>query len=131
MSIVIISGVFLLKTAHAEQVLVPVSDPDQFIIQLPNVDRETLIGKIELLRGQLIQRRQALEQVVAENKLDSSDVVITVLMPGGLLYAGYKKVRYEQAVDELAHVSAGIEEFSSDLLAMQSISTPVVVAQAP
>jgi hypothetical protein len=131
MSLVIVSSAFLLKTAHAEQALAPVNYPDQFIIQLPDVDRDTLIERVEILRGQLIQRRQALELMVAEKKLDSSDVIITVLMPGGLLYAGYKKVRYQQAVDELAHVNADIEEFSSDLLAMQYSSTPVFVAQVP
>jgi hypothetical protein len=48
-------------------------------------------------------------------------------MPGGLLYAGYKKIRYEQAKNELARVSANIEEFSGDLLALQPKSAPVVV----
>jgi hypothetical protein len=52
-------------------------------------------------------------------------------MPGGLLYAGYKKARYEQAKHELDRVSADIEEFSGDLLAMQSRSTPVMVALQP
>jgi hypothetical protein len=55
-----------------------------------------------------------------------------VLMPGGLLYAGYREVRYEQAKNELADVSADIEEFSSDLLALQPM--PVVqmaVVQLP
>ena len=42
-----------------------------------------------------------------------------------------KKVRYEQAKDELARVSADIEEFSSDLLAVQSWSAPVLVALQP
>jgi hypothetical protein len=129
MSIAIFCSAFMLKTAHPAQALVPVNAPDQFIIQLPDVDRETLIEQVEMLRGRLIQRKQALVQIVADEKLDRSDAIITVLMPGGLLYAGYKKVRYEQAVNELAHVSADIEEFSSDLLALQSRSAPVVVAQ--
>ena len=52
-------------------------------------------------------------------------------MPGGLLYIGYKKIRYEQAREELARVSAEIEEYSDDLVAMQAMSTKVVVAQLP
>ena len=53
-------------------------------------------------------------------------------MPGGLLYAGYKKVRYEQAKNELARVSADIEEFSGDILAMQPRSASVaIVARQP
>jgi hypothetical protein len=130
-SIVILCSAFMLKTAHAEQALVPANDQDRFIVQLPNVDREALIAQVEMLRSQLIQRKQVLLDIVAEKKLDSGDALIMILMPGGLLYAGYKKVRYEQAVNELSHVSADIEEFSGDLLAMQSTSVPVAVAQLP
>lgn len=119
----------MLKTAYAEQALVPEDKPDQFIIQLPDVDRETLIEQVEILRAQMIQRKQALEQIVADKKLDSSDAIITVFMPGGLLYAGYKKVRYEQAKNELANVSANIEEFSNDILAMQPMPMQMAIVQ--
>ena len=130
-TIALFCSAFMQKAVHAEQILVPVNDPDQFIIQLPDVDRETLIEQVEMLRSQLIQRKQALVQSVADKKLDSSDAIITVLMPGGLLYAGYKKVRYEQAVNELAQVSADIEEFSRDLLAMQPMPMKMAIAQLP
>jgi len=118
---------FMLQTAHAEQALVPVAAPDQFIIQLPDIDREALIKQVGALRSQLIQRKQALIQNVADKKLNGNDAFITVIMPGGLLYAGYKKIRYEQAKNELARVSADIEEFSGDLLAIRYRSEPVVV----
>ena len=79
-----------------------------------------------------VQRKQVLVQSVADKKLNSNDAIITVIMPGGLLYAGYKKVRYEQAKNELARVSADIEEFSGDILAMQPRSASVaIVARQP
>jgi pyruvate/oxaloacetate carboxyltransferase len=131
MTIAIICSVFMLKTAHAEQAPGTASSPDHFIIQLPVVDREMLVEQVEKLRSQLIQRKQVLEQIVADNKLDSSDAIITVFMPGGLLYAGYKKVRFEQAKNELDNISADIEEFSSDLLAMQPMPMQMAVAQLP
>ena len=125
--IAIFCAAFMLQTAHAEQALVPVAASDQFIIQLPDIDREALVEQVGALRSQLIQRKQALVQSVADKKLNSNDAIITVIMPGGLLYAGYKKIRYEQAKNELARVSADIEEFSGDLLAIQSKAAPVVV----
>ncbi len=105
----------------------PVAAPDQFIIQLADIDREALIEQVGVLRSQLIQRKQALIQNVADKKLNGNDAFITVIMPGGLLYAAYKKIRYEQAKNELARISADIEEFSGDLLAIKSRSAPVVV----
>ena len=128
-SIAIFLTAFMLQTAHAEQALLTAMD--QLTIQLPDVDRTALIEKIRTLRSQLIQRKQALVQSVADKKPDSGDAFITVIMPGGLLYAGYKKARYEQAKNELASISADIEEFSGDLLAMQSGSAPVIVARLP
>ena len=125
--IAIFCTAFMPQAAHAEQALVPVAATDQFIIQLPDIDREALVEQVGALRSQLIQRKQVLVQSVEDKKLNSNDAIITVIMPGGLLYAGYKKIRYEQAKNELARVSADIEEFSGDLLAIQSKAAPVVV----
>ena len=120
-----------MQTAHAEQAPVPVTATDQLAIQLPDIDRVALIEQVRTLRSQLIQHKQALVQIVADKKLDSSDAIITAILPGGLLYAGYKKARLEQAKNELARVSADIEEYTGDLLAMQSMSAAVVIAQLP
>ena len=131
---ILIAGIgtaFMLQAAHAEQAPVFTGSQGQFIIQLPDVDREALAEQVRLLRSQLILRKQALVQSVADNQLDGGDALITIIMPGGLLYAGYKKARYEHAKLELERVSADIEEFSSDLLAVQSRSAPVVVAMQP
>lgn len=119
----------MLQTAHAEQPLVLITTPDQFVIQLPGVDREALIERVRTLRSQLIQRKQALVKVIADKKMDSSDTVIASIMPGGLIYAAYKKTSYEQSRNELAGINADIEECSDDLLAMQAGATPVFVAR--
>lgn len=131
MSITLSCVAIMLQTAHAEQRHEPVTTPGQFIIQLPDVDRETLVEQVRVLRSQLIERKQALLQIVADRKLNSNDAIITAILPGGLLYASYKKVRYEQAKNELDRVGADIEAFSGDLLAMQSGLAPVVVALQP
>ena len=130
-SIVLFLAVFALQTAHAEQVPTPSTAADMFVVQLPEVDREALIEQLRVLRSQLIERKQALILNVADKKLDGKDAVITAIMPGGLLYAGYKKVRYEQAKNELDRVSIDIEEYSGDLVAMQSRAAPVAVAWLP
>ena len=121
----LLGAVFMMQTAHAGQA------PDLRGFDLPDVDREDLIESIETLRSQLIQHRNELVRHVADSKFDGSDALITAILPGGLLYAGYKKARHEQASDELARVRADIEALSIDLLAMQSLSAPVFVAQLP
>lgn len=129
MSIAFFCTALMLQTAHAEQTLLQVTAPNQFVIQLPHVDRETLMERVMTLRSQLIERKQALIKLIADNKLDSSDALIMTIMPGGLLYAGYKKATSAQAKHELASISADIEEFSTDILAMQTGASPVFVAR--
>ena len=130
-SILLLLAVFALQTAHADQVLIPANSANLLVVQFPDVDREELMEQLRALRSQLIQRKQALIQYVEDKKLDGKDAVITAIMPGGLLYAGYKKVRYEQAKNELDSVSTDIDEYSSDLVAMQSSAAPVAVAWLP
>ncbi len=128
-SLAIFCTAFMLRSAHAEQTLPAVAAPNPFIIQLPIVDRKALAEQISVLRSQLIQRKQALVQIITDNELDSSDALIMTIMPGGLIYAGYKKATCEQAKNELANVSDDIEEFSGDLLAMQTGVTSAVIAR--
>jgi hypothetical protein len=85
--------------------------------------------RVMTLRSQLIERKQALIKLIADNTLDSSDAFIMTIMPGGLLYAGYKKASSAQAKSELASISADIEDFSTDILAMQTGAAPVFVAR--
>ena len=129
MSAVIFCAAFMLQAAHAGEVLAPVAATGQLAMQLPDVDHEALIELLGTLRSQLIQRKQELIESVADKKLDGGDAFITAILPGGLLYAGYKKARYEQAKEELARVNADIKELAGDLQAMQSMSPALAVAQ--
>jgi len=128
-SIAIFCTAFMLQTARAEQAPVTVDALDQLVIQLPEIDREALIEQVSTLRSLLIQHKQKLMQIVADKKLDGGDAFITAIMPGGLLYASYKKARYEQAKNELARINADIEEFSGDLLVLQFSIVPVAMAE--
>jgi hypothetical protein len=65
---------------------------------------------------------------VDEKQLDSGDALLTVLMPGGLLYAGYKKAAYERARNDLAEVSDDITEYSRDLSALAEKAASVTLA---
>jgi hypothetical protein len=129
--IAIISSVFRLSPAFAEEPPVSVAAPAKLAIQLPQVDREALVEMLGDLRTQLILRKQALLQQVADSQLDGGDALITAIMPGGLLYAGYKKARYENTKSELDRVSEDIEEYSDDILALQSAPVPMAMARLP
>jgi hypothetical protein len=121
--------VFMQQTAFAENAPVPAVATGLLGFQLPDVDPEALAEKVDMLRTQLIERKEVLTRSLEDEKLDSGDALIAAIMPGGLLYAGYKGLRYERAKDELARLNAEIDEFGNDLLAVQAMSAPAAVAQ--
>ncbi|MDX1698336.1 MAG: hypothetical protein R3308_08610 [Thiohalobacterales bacterium] len=121
----------MLQTAHAGDGLATMTMPGQFTVQLPAIDRAALADDITALRSRLIHRKQDLGKEVAERKMDGSDAVITAIMPGGLLYAGYKKMRYERTRGELEQVAADIEDLTGDIEAIRAGMAPAVVAQRP
>jgi hypothetical protein len=130
-SIVLLCTAFVLPTARAEQPQVTASTPGLLGVQLPGVDREELVDLIRSLRSQLILRKQVLVQIVEDSSLGGSNAILAAIMPGGLLYAGFQKARHENAKDELLRVNTAIEEYSSDILAMQPETTSVAIARLP
>jgi hypothetical protein len=105
--------------------------PNLDAFDLPDVDRTELTEDIDTLRSRLIARKQELLREVAARKPDGEDALISIILPGGLLYAAYTQARYSEAQHELDRVSAEIRELSADLVALQADTTPVFIAQLP
>jgi hypothetical protein len=103
--------------------------PRGFITRLQTVDTATLTEQVQVLRSQLIARKQQLVEEVDEKRLDSGDALLTIIMPGGLLYAGYRKAALERARNDLAEVSEDITEYSRDLSALADKTTVTVALQ--
>ena len=52
--------------------------------------------------------------------MDAKDVLITAILPGGLVYAAIRKANIEEARDELSEIVDDMRELSQDLVVMQS-----------
>lgn len=104
-----------------------------FIFDIQKVDPQLLAQQVTKMRAAFIRRQHELTQLVESKKLGAGDAFITIIMPGGLLYAGYRKQELEQAKSALLAVSAEIKELSTDLLAFheQDQAHPLLLAQLP
>jgi hypothetical protein len=109
--------------------LAPAANDGNFYIDLPAVNSNQLIALIRDYRASLTQREQEITRYLEENRLDTKDILITVILPGGLLYAAVRKGKLEQAKVELAEMSEDLDELSRDLLAMQAVAGELTVAQ--
>lgn len=96
-------------------VMAAYTDTDGFVVEVPAIDPQLLAEQLEDLRAELLLRRAELVTEVNDLKLDGTDAIITVLLPGGLIYAGYRKHEYEMARHDLVEVNAELDELARDL----------------
>lgn len=113
------------ESAHNQLTWVEAIDRNGFLAQVPTIDSEQLVERIEALREELIQHQQQLTKTVEETRLDAGDAVITAIMPGGLLYAGYRKRSHTLAKNRLASVDEEINTLTHDLAASRGLASTV------
>jgi len=111
------------------RILAPVANAAGFYVTLPVVDSNQLIERISAQRASLAQREQEVRRYLEDHQLDARDMLITIIMPGGLLYAAARKGNLEQAQAELTEISAVLDELSRDLVAMQAVAGDLSMAQ--
>ncbi len=107
----------------------PAANAAGFYVVLPAVDTEQLIDRISAHRASLTQREQQIRDYLEDHQLGAEDVLITVIMPGGLLYAAVRKANLQQAQAELDQINAAMDELSRDLVAMQALAGDLTVAR--
>lgn len=100
-----------------------------FYIDLPAVTPDQLIERIRACRASLTHREEEIARYLDEHRLNAKDTLITVIVPGGLIYAAIRTGDLEQAKTELAEVSEDREALARDLLAMQAIAGDLTVAR--
>ena len=107
----------------------PAANDAGFYVALPAVDSSELIELVSAYQASLTHRQQEIRRYLEDNQLDGKDMLIAVIMPGGLLYAAVRKGNLEQAQAELARLAADMDELSRDLVVMQAVAGELTVAQ--
>lgn len=98
-----------------------------FYTVLPSVNSEHLAELLKLYRASLEQREEEVSRYLDENQMDAADVLITVIMPGGLIYAAAKKADLEEARSELTEITDNMSELSRDLMLLQAQTSKLVM----
>ena len=96
------------------------TDRDGFCASLPQGNRETLTLRIQHNRNQLVWQQSNLSKRVESLKFGKLDTLITLVMPGGLLYAAIRKGterkekgQLEQLTQELASLNVDLAMFKA------------------
>ena len=82
-----------------------------------------LMDQVRTLRSELVTRQTELDEEVAENKSNvTRDVLITMIMPGGLAYGAYRTVQYQQTQKDLENITGDIVQLGQDLQMLESLN---------
>ena len=100
-----------------------------FSVALPSINMDALVDEIATLKVALKHDKKLLFRRAEQKRMKGKDTVLSVLMPGGLLYAAYKKNAHARAVQQHALVSSQLQEITTDLVAFMTLTEPVMLAK--
>lgn len=116
--------------ADADILWAPKTVKGGFTIKLPGIDNDALVDEIAALKTALMHDKKLLSREAEQKRFTSKDTMLAALLPGGLLYAVYKKNAHAQAVRVYAQVSDQLKEITADLKTFTTTDGPVMVAHA-
>ena len=100
------------------------SDKD-LLINIPSLKLSDIKDQMHKTRSDLTVRKNKLTLTVKEKEFSFGDGLITLILPGGVLYAATVKRNYIRAKNELIEVTSRLKEITHD------ISSFTTQAQAP
>jgi hypothetical protein len=89
-----------------------------------------LKARLAELQARLGQRKAELSVDEEAARFDAKDAVITLVMPGGLLYAAFRQQQHYQSASQFEQVSDQLDELRSDLVAFRVSADDSLVASA-
>lgn len=107
-----------------------IHDSEGFTTSLPNVSAITVTLHLLELQQDLEADLTQMKQEVERKSFKAIDALVTLIMPGGLIYAKLRHDAYKQSERKLNRVSEELGRISSELIAFQADSGEMRIAAA-
>ncbi|GEM_PF-4896067 len=98
------------------------SQHSDFITSLPYATTTEILQQINSTRSVLSRRKAALSKTEKEREFTTKDSAISIILPGGLLYAAIIKLRHAEVKSQLHDVTRQLNELNQDLIEFRSLS---------
>jgi hypothetical protein len=118
---------FTSSQVYADNLTV-MQDAQGFCYSLEIKDSTTLTNTLVTARDEMRLKQSSLQDKVTKQKFGFLDTVITIVMPGGLLYAAIVRGKHKGREKQLAQVTEDIHQLSADILTFQSTASTLKVA---
>lgn len=108
----------------------PQTDAQGMTVNMPHIDSEVLVMRLAELQSRLKLDKLSLNKQVEQTRMKGKDTVLAALLPGGLIYAAYKKTSHSRAVKQYEQVETQLAEIDEDMLAFKTDNSTIVIARA-
>ena len=105
-------------------------DSEGFTTSLPNVSDITVTQHLLALQQDLETQLSQLKQEVQRKSFKTFDTLVTIFMPGGLLYAKIRHDDYKQSKTQMHRVDESLSQISGELVTFQADNGELMIATA-
>jgi pyruvate/oxaloacetate carboxyltransferase len=98
------------------------------VANIPAHDASATLQHVQSFHSNLQTRQSQCAENVEETRFKAHDTLITIVMPGGLLYAAAKQQQHEQAKQAYTDVTQQLQELQQDLAHFQGTSSETAFA---
>jgi len=112
------NNILAAKEKHSNEA--PQNQYSDFIVDLPYVTTTEVLRQINNARSALSKRKAALSKTEKERSFNTKDSAISLILPGGLLYAAIIKLRHTDVKNRLGDVTKQLNELNQDLMKFRS-----------
>ena len=104
------------------------SDSEGFVTTLPNVSTVTVTQHLIEMQQDLASTVDLLKQEVKRKSFKTFDTLVTVVMPGGLIYAKLRHDSHKRSQHRLLSATEKLENISDELFAFQTERDDFLIA---
>jgi hypothetical protein len=107
-----------------------IQDQAGFITSLPDVTAVTVTQHLKELQQELKGKLTTLKADVERKRFKAFDTLVTVVMPGGLLYAKLRHDSYKRSERKMSRINEDLARVSGELTALQADNGEMLIATA-
>ena len=127
--IVLLFSALSQQVAADERQMYIQQDSEGFYVSLRDVSDITIAHHLQEMQVEMKTKISQLQTQVKKKSFKVIDTLITIVMPGGLVYAKLRHDSYKRSEQALAEVNKELKLISNDLVAFQSADGELVVAR--
>jgi hypothetical protein len=107
----------------------PVTGAHGLTVKMPHIDNDVLALRLTELQTRLELDKHSLSERVEQTRMKGKDTVLAAVLPGGLIYAAYKKTSHQRAVKQYERVETQLAEIDQDMASFPVTNSPLAMAQ--